>query len=85
MHLVEPALTPADLATIANPALIMVGDDERSGSSTRSRCTAAWPTPNWRSCPRVARAARGKPALCNAMILEFLECRRQGSNLRTSD
>ena len=86
MHLVEPALTPADLATIANPALIMVGDDdeiriEHTVAMHRGLADAQLAV--------VPGASHGllveKPALCNAMILEFLECRRLGSNQRTSD
>jgi len=73
MHRFEPALTPADLATIANPALIMVGDDdeiriEHTVAMHRGLADAQLAV--------VPGASHGllveKPALCNAMILEFL-------------
>ena len=74
MHLVEPALTTADLATIANPDADHGRRRRRDPDRAHRRdAPRRSPTRSSRSCPGASHGLLvEKPALCNAMILEFL-------------
>jgi len=74
MHREEPTLTVADLAGCPGPALVMVGDDEDEIPIEHTLALrAGLPDARLAVVPGAGHGLLAeKPALCNAIIVEFL-------------
>jgi pimeloyl-ACP methyl ester carboxylesterase len=73
-HLVEPTLTPADLARVACRALVMVGDDDEVRLEHAIEMYRALPRGELAVVPGTSHGLLvEKPELCDRIILEFLE------------
>ncbi len=73
MHLSEPTLTVDDLATIRCRTLVMLGDDDEVILEHAIACYHAVPNAELAVIPGTSHGLLvEKPALCNAMIIDFL-------------
>jgi pimeloyl-ACP methyl ester carboxylesterase len=74
MHQWSPALTEQDLKTIPNRTLIMVGDDDEVQLEHATAMYRGLPNAELAVVPGTSHGLLWeKPALCNAMIIDFLE------------
>jgi pimeloyl-ACP methyl ester carboxylesterase len=72
-HLTEPSLTPAELARIAVPTLVMIGDRDEVRIEHAVELFRALPEAQLSIVPGTSHGLLvEKPELCNAMILDFL-------------
>ncbi len=73
MHLVEPTLTVDDLATVRCRTLVMIGDDDEVTLEHAFALYRALPDAE---LAVILGTSHGllveKPALCNAMVIDFL-------------
>lgn len=73
MHEIEPDLTPEDLATVRNRAMVMVGDDDEVRLEHALEMYRAFPDSELTVVPGTSHGLLvEKPALCNSIIVEFL-------------
>jgi pimeloyl-ACP methyl ester carboxylesterase len=73
MHLVEPTLTPADLARISCRTLVMFGDDDEVPLEHAVALYRALPNAELAILPGTSHGLLvEKAALCNSMIVDFL-------------
>jgi len=73
MHREEPTLTPADLATVATPTLLMFADDDEVRVEHIFAMFGALPDAQLAIVPGTGHGLLAdKPELCNTMIAEFL-------------
>jgi pimeloyl-ACP methyl ester carboxylesterase len=74
MHLEEPTLTPADLARIETPTLLMFADDDEVEPAHIHTMHRSMPNAQLAIVPGTGHGLLGdKPDLCNRMIIDFLE------------
>jgi len=80
----EPTLTPADIATIATPTLVMVGDDDVIAHSHSVELYEALPEGQLAIVPGTSHGLKKeKPDLVNRLILDFLNDPTLPSALKT--
>lgn len=73
MHHRSPSLTEADLAELPNRTLIMIGDDDEVRLEHATAMYRALPNAELAVVPGTSHGLlHEKPALCNAIILDFL-------------
>ena len=73
MHHRSPALTEKDLGTLQNRTLIMIGDDDEVTLEHATAMYRALPKAEFAVVPGTSHGLlHEKPALCNAMIVDFL-------------
>ena len=74
MHVSEPAFTPADLARIASPTLVMGGDRDEMPIEHLAATYRAIPDAELAILPGTGHGVPGARAeLCNPMMLAFLQ------------
>ena len=74
MHRAEPTLTPADLAGIGTPALLMFADDDEVEPAHLHAMHRAMPHAQLAIVPGTGHGLLAdKPDLCNRLIIDFLE------------
>jgi pimeloyl-ACP methyl ester carboxylesterase len=74
MHRAEPTLTPADLARVATPALLMFADDDEVEPAHLHTMHRAMPHAQLAIVPGTGHGLLAdKPELCNRMIIDFLD------------
>jgi pimeloyl-ACP methyl ester carboxylesterase len=72
-HAAEPALTPADLATIGTPTLVMAADRDEMPLEHTAELFRGLPGAQLAIVPGTDHGSLvDKPGLCNAMIAAFL-------------
>jgi pimeloyl-ACP methyl ester carboxylesterase len=72
-HLTEPSLTPADLAAIDVPTLVMIGDQDEVEIEHAVALYRALPDAQLAIVPGTSHGLLvEKPQLCNAMLMDFL-------------
>jgi pimeloyl-ACP methyl ester carboxylesterase len=73
MHLIEPTLTPEDLAAVACRTLVMIGDDDEVKLEHAVALYRSLPDAELAVVPGTSHGLLvEKPDLCDAMILDFL-------------
>ncbi|MDX8033091.1 alpha/beta hydrolase [Lentzea sp. BCCO 10_0856] len=73
MHRRSPALTEQDLAKLNNRTLVMIGDDDEVTLEHATAMYRALPNAELAVVPGTSHGLlHEKPALCNAMIVDFL-------------
>ena len=73
VHRAEPTLTPADLARIATPTLVMIGDRDEVPVEHAAELYRSLPDAQLAIVPGASHGLLvEKPELCNAMIVDFL-------------
>jgi pimeloyl-ACP methyl ester carboxylesterase len=73
MWLTQPSLTPADIASITPPTLVMVGDDDVITHAHSVELYEALPEGQLAVIPGTSHGVRKeKPAIVNNLILDFL-------------
>jgi pimeloyl-ACP methyl ester carboxylesterase len=73
MHRRSPALTEKDLGKLPNRTLIMIGDDDEVTLEHATAMYRALPNAELAVVPGTSHGLlHEKPALCNAMIVDFL-------------
>ncbi len=73
MHATEPTLTTAEVANIAHRTLVMLGDDDEVMLEHATALYRALPDAELAVIPGTSHGLLvEKPALCNAMMLDFL-------------
>ncbi len=73
MHTTEPALSTADVASIAHRTLVMLGDDDEVTLEHATALYRALPDAELAVIPGTSHGLLvEKPALCNSIMLDFL-------------
>ena len=73
MHLIEPALTAADLSQVTSRTLVMLGDDDEVALEHAVALYRALPNSELAVIPGTSHGLLvEKPAICNSIILDFL-------------
>lgn len=73
MHRTEPTLTPADLAAIATPTLLMFADDDEIEPAHLHALHESLPDAQLAIVPGTTHGLFGdKPELCNRLVIDFL-------------
>jgi pimeloyl-ACP methyl ester carboxylesterase len=73
MHLIEPALTDADLAKITSRTLVIQGDDDEVAIEHALKLYRTLPNSEFAIIPGTSHGLLAeKPELCNSIILDFL-------------